>query len=87
MDGPAVRPPAAPREVRLNGFPGTLAEVPRHRFDGGGRRVLGTVPTGVFGAAYVAKPAYPPWPHSVCLPEGLAGGSAPCDPRNGNGAA
>ena len=26
------------------------------------------------------KPAYPPWPHSVCLPEGLAGGCAPSDP-------
>ena len=26
------------------------------------------------------EPAYPPWPHSVCLPEGLAGGCAPSDP-------
>jgi len=26
------------------------------------------------------KPAYPPWPHSVCLPEGLAGGRAPSNP-------
>ena len=43
-------------------------------------------PTGVFGASKVGQPAYPPWPHSVCLPEGLAGGCAPCDPRNGNGA-
>ena len=27
------------------------------------------------------EPAYPPWPHSACLPEGLAGGCAPSDPR------
>ena len=90
MDGPAspvsAPPPAAPREVRLNGFPGVLAEVPRHRCDDGGRRVPDAAPKGGSVAAYVAKPAYPPWPHSVCLPEGLAGGCAPCDPRNGNGA-
>jgi len=30
-----VRPPAGPREVRLNGFPGALAEVTRNRFGGG----------------------------------------------------
>ncbi|MDE2872079.1 MAG: hypothetical protein OXQ94_10405, partial [Gemmatimonadota bacterium] len=77
MDGPAplafVRPPAAPRGVRLNGFPGALAEVPRHRFDGGGRRVPDAAPKDGLDAAYVGQPAYPPWPHSVCLPEGLAG--------------
>ena len=27
------------------------------------------------------EPAYPPWPHSVCSPEGLAGGCAPSDPQ------
>ena len=90
MEGPAspvfVQPSAALREVRLNGFPGALAQVPRHRFDGGGRRVPDAAPKGGSDAAYVAEPAYPPWPHSVCLPEGLAGGCAPCDPRNGNGA-
>ena len=63
MDGPApvafVRPPAAPREVRLNAFPGALAEVPRHRFGGGGRRVPGASPTAVFGASKVGQPAYP----------------------------
>ena len=32
------------------------------------------------------KPAYPPWPHSVWLPEGLAGGCAPFDPQHRNGA-
>ncbi len=91
MDGPAspvfIRPPAALREVRLNGFPGALAEVSRHRCDGGGRRVPDAAPKGGSDAAYVGQPAYPPWPHSVCLPEGLAGGCAPSDPRNGNGAA
>ena len=63
MDDPAplafVRPPAAPREVRLNGFPGVLAEVPRHRCDDGGRRVPDAAPKGGSVAAYVAKPAYP----------------------------
>ena len=63
MDGPAplafVRPPAAPREVRLNGFPGALAEVARHRFGGSGRRVRGAAPTAVFGASKVGQPAYP----------------------------
>ncbi len=63
MDGPAppgfVRPPAASREVRLNGFPGALAEVPRHRFGGGGCRVRGAAPKGVFGASKVDQPAYP----------------------------
>jgi len=64
MDGPAspvsVPPPAAPREVRLNGFPGALAEeVPRHRFGGGECRVRGAVPTGMFGASKVGQPAYP----------------------------
>ena len=63
VDGPAppafVQPPAAPREVRLNGFSEALAEVPRHRLGGDGRRVLGAVPTGVFGAPKVGQPAYP----------------------------
>lgn len=27
------------------------------------------------------KPALPPWPHSACPPEGLAGGCAPFDPQ------
>ena len=91
MDGPAppvsVPPPAALGEVRLNGFPGTLAEVLRHRVGGGGRRVSDAAPRGFSDARFVIQPAYPPWPHSVCLPEGLAGGCAPSDPRNGNGAA
>ena len=63
LDGPAppafVRPPDAPREVRLNGFPGALAEVLGHRFGGGGCRVRGTAPTGVFVASKVVQPAYP----------------------------
>ena len=36
--------------------------------------------TGMSITAKAGEPAYPPWPHSVCLPEGLAGGCAPCDP-------
>lgn len=35
--------------------------------------------------AKAVKPAYPPWPHSVCLPEGLAGGCAPSDPQHRSG--
>ena len=41
---------------------------------------------GSSDAAFPDKPAYPPWPHSVCLPEGLAGGYAPSDPQHPNGA-
>ena len=47
------------RRARLNGFPGVLAEVYRHRVGGGGRRVPDAVPTGSFGAANVREPAYP----------------------------
>ena len=53
-----VPPPAALREVRLNGFPGALAEVPRHRI-GGRRRVPEAVPTGSSSVANVREPAYP----------------------------
>ena len=63
MDGPAplasAPPPAAFREVRLNGFPGAVVEVRRHRIGGARRRLPDAVPTGVFGAAKVAQPAYP----------------------------
>ena len=63
MDGPAspvfVPPPAALREVRLNGSPGALAEVSRHRCDGGGRRVPDAAPKAVSDAANAVKPAYP----------------------------
>ena len=97
MDGPAplafVRPPAAPREVRLNGFPGVLAEVFRHRIGDGGRRVPNAVPTGSFGAANVGEPAYPGYnpragegrcpfdPRQTRAPvDGAGGGVAPLPP-------
>ena len=79
LDGPAplafVRPPAAPREVRLNGFPGALAEWHRHRSDGGGRRVPGAAPTGVADATKVGEPAYPRYNR------GAGEGRCPFDPR------
>ena len=63
MDGQAspafVRPPAALREVRLNGSPRALAEVSRYRVVGAGRRVPGRGAQGVFGATKVGQPAYP----------------------------
>jgi hypothetical protein len=63
MDGPAspvsVLPRAALREVRLNGSPGALAEVPWHRIGGRGRRVPDAPPTGGSDAAYFGQPAYP----------------------------
>ena len=34
-------------------------------------------PTGLADAAKGGEPAYPPWPHSVCLPEGPGGGLCP----------
>ena len=90
MDGPAslvsVPPPAALREVSLNGFPGALAEVRRHRVGGGVRRVPDAAPTGFSDARFVIQPAYPLGPHSVSPLRRLAGGCAPSDPRTGNGA-
>ena len=63
MDGPAspvsVPPPAALREVRLNGFRGALAEVFRHRVGGGGCRVSDAALKGLSDTAYVGQPAYP----------------------------
>ena len=88
MDGPASRasiPPPVLREARLNRFPGALAVVPRHRIAACRRRVSDPSPTGLSDATKVGKPAYPPWPHSVCLPEGLAGGCAPSDPQHRSG--
>ncbi len=38
------------------------------------------------GAAIAVKPGYPLGPRSACPRAGLAGGLAPCDPHNGNGA-
>ena len=90
MDGPAslASHPTADRASRglLNGLPGALARVLRHRIGGGRRRVSDTSATGLSDAAKAGEPAYPPWPHFACPPEGLAGGRAPSDPRNGNGA-
>ena len=37
--------------------------------------------SGLSDTANAGEPAYPPWPHSVCSPEGLAGGCAPSDPQ------
>ena len=90
MDGPvspaSVPTPAALREVRLNGFPGALAEVRRHRVDGGRRRVPNAAPTGFSDARFVVQPAYSLGPHSVSPLRRLAGGCAPSDPRSDNGA-
>ena len=89
MDGPASRASilsAARGEGRLNGFPGALAVVLRHRIAGRRRRVSDTSPTGLSDATKVGKPAYSLGPHSVSPLRRLAGGCAPSDPRNGNGA-
>ncbi len=84
MDGPAplafVRPPAAPHEVRLNGFPAVLAEVFRHRVGGSGRRVRDAAPTGAFGAAKAVKyPSHkrtPVFRGATCLAAPLCDASA-----------
>ena len=90
MDGPvspaSVPTPAALHEVRLNGFPEALPEVLRHRFGDGGLRVLDAAPSGVSYARFAFQPAYSLGPHSVSPLRRLAGGCAPSDPRNGNGA-
>ena len=71
MDGP--EPPAALREVRLNGFPGAHAEVLRHRVGGARRRVPDAAPTGLFGAAKAGQPAHAvlntaAWPRGTLRP-------------------
>ncbi len=89
MDGPASRASilsAARGEGRLNGFPGALAVVLRHRIAGRRRRVSDTAPTGLSDARFVVQPAYSLGPHSVSPLRRLAGGRAPSDPRNANGA-
>ena len=70
-----VPPPAALREVRLNGFPGALAEVPRHRI-GGHRRVPEAVPTGSSSVANVGEQ------HTLGITQGLARDSAPSNPNS-----
>jgi len=63
MDGAVppvfVRPPAAHREVCLNGFPEPLAAVHCDRIGGDGRRVPDAAPKGFSDAAKVGEPAYP----------------------------
>ena len=90
MDGPAslasVPPPAALREARLNGFPGALAGVLRHRMGAGWRRLRDTSAAGLLDAAKAGEPAYSLGPHSVRPRQRLAGGCAPSDPRNAIGA-
>ena len=90
MDGPAslatIPPLASLREARLNGFPGALAVVLRHCIGGSRRRVSDTSAMGLSDACLGGEPAYPPWPHFACPRRELAGGCAPCDPPNANGA-
>ena len=61
VDGPAslatIPPLAALREARLNGFPGALAGVLRHRVVGARRRVSDTSATGLSDAAKAGEPA------------------------------
>ena len=79
--------PAAGRASRgpLNGFPGALAGVLRHRIGGGRRRLSETSATGLSDAAKAGEPAYPLGPRFAGPRQGLAGGCAPSDPPNGNG--
>ena len=59
LDGPAplafVRPPAAPREMRLNGFLGSLVGVARCRVGGGLRRPWDRSPQGMSDATKVGQ--------------------------------
>ena len=80
MDGPASRASILSAECgegRLNGFPGALAVVLRHRIAGRRRRVSDTSPTGLSEARFVVQPAYSLGPHSVSPLRRLAGGRAP----------
>ena len=91
MAGPvwlaAIPPLAALRQARLNGFAEARAVAAHHRNAGRRRQVSDTPPTGLSDASNEGEPAYSLGPHSVSPLRRLAGGRAPCDPRNGNGAA
>ena len=66
--------------------PASLASVPPHRMGAGWRRLRDTSAAGLADAANAGEPAYSLGPHSVRPLRRLAGGCAPSDPRNGNGA-
>ena len=70
----------------MNGFPGALAGVRRHRIGGDRRRISDTSATGLWDAAKAGEPAYSLGPHSVRPLRRLAGGCAPSDPHIANGA-
>ena len=71
--------PAAGRASRgpLNGFPGALAGVLRHRIGGGRRRLSETSATGLSDAAKAGEPAYPLGPRFAGPRQGLARGAPP----------
>ena len=66
--------PAARRASRgpLNGFPGALAGVLRHRIGGGRRRLSETSATGLSDAAKAGESAYPLGPRFARPRQGLA---------------
>ena len=61
----------------LNGFPGALAGVLRHRIGGGRRRLSETSATGLSDAAKAGEPAYPLGPRFAGPRQWLAGGAPP----------
>ena len=75
--------PAAGRASRcpVNGFPGALAGVLRHRIGGGRRRLSETSATGLSDAAKAGEPVYPLGPRFARPRQGLARGSAPSIPQ------
>ena len=90
LDGPASLASGltADRASRglLSGFPGLLAVVVGCRGGGGHQRPSDRSPQGLLGTAKAGKPAYSLGPHSVSPLRRLAGGCAPSDPHDGNGA-
>ena len=80
--------PAAGRASRgpVNGFPGALAGVLRRCIGGGRRRLADASAPGLSNALKAGEPAYPPWPRFARPRRELAGGCAPSDPPNANGA-
>ena len=67
----------------LNGLPGAIAGVLRHRLGDGQRRPWDGSPQGMSDAVNAGQPAHPLGPRLARPRQGLVGGRAPSDPRAG----
>ena len=81
--GKRASPPACTAGSLAGRLRVSARRTPKRRVDPARSRAR---PTGSLGAATAGEPAHPLGPRSASPRQGLAGGRAPCDPHNGNGA-